>query len=93
MDDAIQRVGRSIGTIARVTDKIDNEHSICSVAGKHAAKATKDQNIILSELTKLAVFRKVSGTVHKSFKSLKCSLFNTLDYIVMKEWMKLHLVD
>ena len=93
-DKTIQRVGKSIGTITRVTDKFDNEHSIRSVAGKHAAaKATKDQHIILSELTKLAVFQKVSGRVHKSFKSFKCSLFNTLDYTAMKEWMKIHLVD
>ena len=87
--EAIQRVGLSIGTLASVLTQFDKDNNVSETSGAHKAlKMEKDRTIIVNELINAGVFRATDKErKHHSFPNPR----NILHYHnnkVLTEWIE-----
>ena len=90
-EKAIDRVGKTVGTLTETLEMFDKENHVGEESGAHTNKSSvKDMSKILEELLKMDVFKKEPGRKHNSFQNLKPNLIKTLDEGQLNEWMYQH---
>ncbi len=86
-EQAVERVGKAIGTIAPLLQQYDEETNVKNVSGAHKrAKMSKDIEEVLSELMKYKVFSLVDQRKHTSFSSPK-DLLHAKPTCDLQDWM------
>ena len=87
-EEAVGRVGRSIGELMKVTTKFDKHNGILPVSEKLSKRAAdKDLERLLKQLHDSRVFRYKKGRRHKHFKKFTTNLARTINSAELKELM------
>ena len=88
---ALQRVGKSLGTLGPVIDAFDEENNISLSYGRNAAPIVEnDQNMTVQALASNKIFQQQKRRYHKSFKSVTCSILQKVDIEDLLSWIVNH---
>lgn len=91
-DKAVQRMGKCLGEIMKITQMYDSENGIPSESGKHARKSEdEDRNKILAVLNDTKVFTAIPGRKHTNFPKFEANPARKLVLEDLKVWMKAQL--
>lgn len=86
--NAIERVGKAIGTITSSLDKFDSTNNVSAESGHHSTRSSdKDLSKVINQLVKSKVFKMRPGRKHKSFPNLQTNYISTISEKHLKEWM------
>lgn len=87
--ECIQRVGKCVGVISKLSENFDNEMGISKLSGKHSvASAKKDLDTVVKELVGKTVLTQTRGRKHSV--CCKKSIFKKVSKLDMKDWVKKH---
>ena len=91
-DKSIQRMGKGLREMTKITDNYDIENWIPSESGKLARKSEKDdRNKILEQLNDMKVFTLTPGRKHANFPKFRANPARKLLTKDLKEWMKVRM--
>ena len=88
-DNAVKRVGKSIGEIIKIIDHFDKDNNIKKLSGRHSKRTKKkDMDAIVKQLSEVSgVFSIKEGRTHRYFKNFKNNSMQTLSMENLKTWM------
>lgn len=90
-DNTVQRIGRSVVELTKVTKNFDGENSVRAETGHHSKRSTeKDLKTILKVLRELPASKRIAGRKHEHFPNIQPNMTRSLKYITFKQWMSEH---
>lgn len=85
---AVERIGRCIGEIVKVTANFDANNNVPITSGKHKVPtAKKDIEKMIEQLKKYSIFSYSEGRSHAQFEQHNNNVMNTIDLKEHKVWM------
>ena len=91
-EEAIDRVGKALGTLSPILENFDEENSIPAISGiHHIPKFDKDLKTIVQSLRRAKVFSKLANNrCHFSFPKPR-DVLHSKDHTQLVQWIKEHL--
>lgn len=88
-EEAVARIGKSIGEVMKVTHQFDTVNSVAEESGKHSRRsAALDMEKVLSQLQTTKIFDHLPKRQHSSFPKFQANIGRKLTAKSFKEWMK-----
>ena len=88
-DSGIERVGKCIGELGKITHNFDEVHGIAKQSDKHTHRSDeRDLNKILKQVKEVSdVFSTNHGRQHSHFPKFEVNILSTIDTKKLKLWM------
>lgn len=87
--ESINRVGKCVGMISKVTENLDKQLCIAKTSGKHTVSSSKkDMDMIVKELVESEILTSKHGRKHSV--CTKRSIYDKVSKLEMRDWVKKH---
>ncbi len=87
-DASVERIGKSVLKLSKVTDQFDTANNVRSDSGHHSKRsAAKDLERVLSVLKEQHVAEEIPGRKHDHFPNFQSNVARTLEQKSFKQWM------
>ena len=88
-DKSVDRVGKCISGVMKITKQFDAENSVPQVSGRHSKRSMeKDMKTVMAQLMETKVYDHVRGRKHKKFKNIQQNSTRKLKKKDLEAWMK-----